>query len=130
MLWNGTKEKKECFYFLDGEFISVLRTIKRKYGFRILTYKYREKIYKITLLRPLGRPWMEWEAKEVFDLLPPSSEKSLRYYVEGRCLQITAAKADKAEGVKLFCQWLGISPGEIFAAGNSGEDAEMMKLIM
>lgn len=130
LLWNGTKEKKECFYFLDGEFISVLRTIKRKYGFRILTYKYREKIYKITLLRPLGRPWMEWEAKEVFDLLPPSSEKSLRYYVEGRCLQITAAKADKAEGVKLFCQWLGISPGEIFAAGNSGEDAEMMKLIM
>lgn len=129
LLWDGPREKKECFYFLDKELISVLGNIKRKYGFRILTYKCREQIYKITLLRPLGRPWKKWEAKEILDLLPTSSGKLLRYYIEERCLQVTAAKADKAEGVKLFCQWLGISPREIFAVGDSGEDVKMMKLI-
>ena len=50
--------------------------------------------------------------------------------MEDNCLQIVAKEATKANGVKELCRWMKIAPKEIFAAGNSKEDEEMMKLCL
>ena len=52
----------------------------------------------------------------------------MRVLTEGHCLQIVAAGADKAAGVRKICAWLGIPLEDIYAAGDSKEDLEMMQL--
>lgn len=57
-----------------------------------------------------------------------SGEKPARAFSQGNCLQIVLLEANKENGVKTICQWLGISVKEAAAAGDSQEDLEMMKL--
>ena len=64
----------------------------------------------------------------MFTALPDACRKNLRYFVEGCCLQIVDAKADKEKGVRMLCGLLGIRPEDAFAMGNSEEDAGMIKL--
>ena len=119
--------KRELFHYLDEAGIFALAGQKEKYHFRILTCREKEKIYKITLLRPAGKPWEIREAEELFrDSL--FLRDTMRYYIEGNCLQIVAAKADKAGGVETLCRWLPVSPKDAAAAGDSEEDAGMLEL--
>lgn len=119
---------KEYFYYLDERCMSYLGQIAHKYRCRILCYGSHGRYYKLTLLRPSSMPWDTCQAKAVFYSLPDPVRNNLRYFVEDHCLQITAAGADKASGVKRICAWLGISPHDAFAAGDSAEDLQMMKL--
>ncbi len=49
---------------------------------------------------------------------------------EENCLQILAAGTGKAAGVRLLCSRGGISLKEVFAAGDSAQDEEMVKMCM
>ncbi len=124
---DSLKRGKEYFAWLDEQVGEYFTTLKRKYHFNILTYKQRGKTYKITLLRPKQRKWEAEEAEEMMAQAPEYGEQ-IRYYIEGNCLQIVAGKADKASGVKTLCRWLGISPEEVVAIGDSEEDKGMMAL--
>ena len=121
-------EKKEWFSFLDKSVPPALKSLQEKFSFRALTCENGGKAYKVTLLRPFRKPWKRREAEEVFTALPDACRKNLRYFVEGCCLQIVDAKADKEKGVRMLCGFLGIRPEDAFAMGNSEEDAGMIKL--
>lgn len=121
-------EAREYFHFLDRSWPERLGTFKQKYGFKVLTYKENGRLYKMTLFRSSHRPWSEPEAKALFAGMPVMEKNNVRYFIEGNCLQIVSGKADKARGVKTLCDWLSISPKEAFAAGDSGEDEEMIRL--
>ncbi len=127
--------RQEQFYHLDmfcDRYLEDLKSMKRQFGFRLLTCRSGDSCYKITLLRPAHRPWKSREAEAVFCCLQDKPEKTgkgdVRYIIEENCLQIVSAQADKAGGVKTLCGWLGIRPSEAFAFGDSGEDREMMAL--
>ena len=62
------------------------------------------------------------------EYLPQADRKQVRCLIEGNCLQILPAPANKASGVRMICTWLKIPLQEIFAAGDSKEDVAMMEL--
>ena len=95
---DSLKRGKEYFAWLDEQVGEYFTTLKRKYRFNILMAQ------------------------------APEYGEQIRYYIEGNCLQIVAGKADKASGVKTLCRWLGISPEEVVAIGDSEEDKGMMAL--
>lgn len=97
-------------------------------AFRILVYRNEGRIYKITLLRSHRRPWEEGEAAEVWASVPEVCRESLRYFLEGACMQIVSAQADKARGAVLLCEWMGIGLSEAAAAGDQEEDRGMLGL--
>ena len=74
------------------------------------------------------QPWSSQEADAVAGCLTGQVKKQVRVLTEGHCLQIVAAGADKAAGVRKICAWLGIPLEDIYAAGDSKEDLEMMQL--
>ncbi|MDE7030905.1 MAG: STM4011 family radical SAM protein [Lachnospiraceae bacterium] len=117
--------EREYFCELDDAWLADLTAREKASGFRVLTYRNQGKLYKVSLLRPAHRPWTLQEAKMLMCSIPFSGEK-VRYYIEGSCLQVVAATACKAQGVKTICRWLGISPGDAAAAGDSQEDAKML----
>lgn len=118
---------REYFYEIDDEWLSGLQPIKKRFQFRVLTYRNSGKLYKVTLLRPGHRPWVRQEAEEVMRCIDFESDR-LRYYIEENCLQIAAVDACKVNGVRMLCQWLGISPKDAAAAGDSKEDKQMMEM--
>lgn len=122
---------REFFYEIDDSWVTDLSVLRSEFGFRILLYrninKLHEPLYKATLFRPRHRSWFLQEAEEILSRLSLNMDR-IRYFIEGNCLQIVAAKADKANGVKVLCSWLGISPKDAAAAGNSDEDKGMMEL--
>lgn len=121
---NGT-ENRSFFYELEEEILLALERRKAD-GYRILKYRNAGRLYKITLCRAARRPWSAGEAEEICgDLL---LGYRARYLIEGHCLQIISDRADKAAGVRMICSWLGISPNEAFAAGDSPEDRGMCAL--
>ena len=71
---------------------------------------------------------MAEEANQIKNTLEPECRKEVRWITEGHCLQLVAAKATKASGVKMICEWLKIPLPEIAAIGDTGEDKEMMEL--
>ncbi|MEY8337762.1 STM4011 family radical SAM protein [Lachnospiraceae bacterium 62-35] len=119
---------KEYFYPLDASCLPVLESLKRKLHFRILTYCHEDILFKITLVRPSSRPWNPKEAEHVFTLLSDTYRIALRWFIEGRCLQIVSVHANKANGVRELCRWLHLSPSQTAAAGNSEEDLAMLSL--
>lgn len=125
---TGEGKKRESFSFLDRRWPEWLGSFKQKYSFRILTCREKERLYKITLFRSSHRPWEGREAGELFAALPEEGREEARYFIEGNCLEIVSAKADKAQGVKTLCNWIGVSPRDAFAAGDSKEDEEMVRL--
>ena len=121
---DGT-ENRSFFYELEEEILLALERRKAD-GYRILKYRNAGRLYKITLCRAARRPWSAGEAEEICgDLL---LGYRARYLIEGHCLQIISDRADKAAGVRMICSWLGISPNEAFAAGDSPEDRGMCAL--
>lgn len=127
---KGQEEKKEYFFFLKESCVLECRRNRERFRYRILTERSGGRPYKITLLRPSKAPWQSGEAETVFLALPAGERERVRCFVEGNCLQIVAAGADKANGVRMICQWTGLSADEVFAAGDSadGEDEEMVRL--
>ena len=123
--WKNNKEK---FYYLKESSFTELAHLKTHFHFRILAYRNQEKLYKITLCRTVHHPWSKQDAQKAADVVPNVSAGEVRYFTEGSCLQFVSADADKAEGVRTFCKWMGILPKEAAAAGDSAEDAEMLKL--
>ncbi len=120
------QEGKEQFHYLDASCLAGLASLQKQFHFRILACQNPGGIYKITLLRPSRRPWDEADTKALMAALPQASSEKIRHFTEGNCLQLAAAQADKANGVRTLCQWLGISPREAAAAGDSAEDASML----
>lgn len=142
VLLQSEKEKKEQFAFLESSLITVLEQEKAKWHFRMLVYgdEDRKKIGKITLVRPRHMGWKEKEAESLKDIcekaikagraagIQTGKESGIRCFAEENCLQIVAANADKAAGVRLICDWIGILPEEACAAGDSQEDMGMIEL--
>ncbi len=124
------EKRREYFSFLKESCVLECRRNREKFRYRILTERNGGKPYKITLLRPSKAPWGSAEAGALFDALPNREREEARYFVEGNCLQIVAAEACKANGIRMLCQWTGLSVSEVFAAGDSvdGEDEEMVRL--
>lgn len=127
---ESARTQREVFYPFDGAGLLTFLGQYRKAGhFRILVYRNEGKIYKISLVRSGKRPWEDQEAEELFRT---AEEKKLtdrlRFFTEGRCMQIVAAGAHKAGGVRQFCKWLGISLKDTAAAGDSKEDEDMLRL--
>lgn len=119
---------KELFYYLDASCLAGLAPLKKQFHFRILTYKNQGGVYKATLLRPPHSPWDQEGINALTAALPPAASGKIRFFTEENCLQLVAAQADKANGVRTLCQWIGISPTEAAAAGDSKEDAKMLGL--
>ena len=85
-------------------------------------------MYKATLFRSAHKPWEKKERDEVLAALADMSGNGVRCFAEGNCLQIVDAKADKAGGIQVLCEWLEIAPEETYAIGDSEEDAGMVRL--
>lgn len=122
------KEDKEKFFYVPKSLFQKLNSLKQKFHFRILTYKNPQGIYKITLCRPARRSWNSKEVLALIKTIPEMCFDTIRYFIEGNCLQIVSFQATKANGVHTLCKWSGVLPGETAAAGDSGEDARMLKL--
>ena len=86
------------------------------------------RVYKATLFRSIHKPWETQEIEGVLAALRDKGGNKVRCFAEGNCLQIVDAEADKAKGVLVLCEWLGIAPEETYAIGDSEEDAGMVKL--
>ncbi len=150
---NGqcSAEKRSCVYALEEGLLSILKEQKqnlkeqkqnlnrrkpeepeekhagqKKAGYRILAYREDGRLYKITLCRAAHRSWSDGEAEALLGGLTGSFP--IRYVIEDHCLQIISDQADKESGVRMICGWLGISPKEAFAAGDSAEDRGMCGL--
>ncbi len=121
-------EKKAYFFPLDESCLAAMEAAKKELGFRLLVYRNGKSLYKMTLVRPARKPWGQEEAGRLASLIDPKGRCHIRWILEGNCLQIVAAKANKANGVRLICQWLGIAEADIAAAGDTKEDEEMMKI--
>lgn len=127
VLLENADGRKESVQWLKERDIQTLEDREKQYGYRILRYEKEGHVYKITLLRSQQRPWEVHEAEELAKqshLL----EQGMRYLIEGSCLQILSANADKVFGIRKICEWMGILPEETIAFGDSTEDQEMMKL--
>ena len=119
------KESREIFSPLDRQWIPVLREEARRRKARVLVYESQGIVYKVTLTRPVRRPWKEEELQE---LRQSHGEDQVRFWTEGNCLQAAASKATKANGVRTLCCLANIPVEETAAAGDSKEDQEMMKM--
>ena len=114
----------EEFCVFDAPWLSLIPSLARELGFRVQSYLYKEKPYKVTLVKPARRGWRPEEISAVSDILPANE---VRVFVERGCLQIVAADTDKGAGVRRLCGLLGISPSETAAVGNSPEDIPMFR---
>lgn len=127
---NGQQitESMEWFYFLDETVVQKLAPLQQQLQCRMLTSRSNGQCYKITLLRARRIHWQKQEAEAVMGYLTQADRKHVRCFMEGNCLQILAAAANKAAGVRTICDWLNIPLQEIFAAGDADEDVQMIKL--
>lgn len=121
-------QKREHFCRLECGPLTHIEELKAELGFRILTCRQGEMLYKLTFIRPERRPWRPDEAERMRDALEPEYQGRVRWILEGHCLQLVAKEATKANGARRICGWLGIALSEIAAAGDSAEDEEMMRL--
>ena len=125
---QNKKLRKEWFAAVPEQCLQDLERMIQSNQVRMLVYRDPQGIcYKITLLHAARRPWSSREADAVEKCLTDPVKKQVRCLVEGHCMQIVAAGAEKAAGVKQICSWLGIPLNEIFAAGDSKEDIKMMQ---
>ena len=125
---TGTRERT-FFYALDEQVIGYIQPVQKAFSARMLVYRANDgRCYKITLLRARQIQWSEKEAEQVRQCLPHQLSKTVRCLVEGHCMQIVAAQASKAAGVRMVCGWLGIGLEHVFAAGDASEDVQMKKM--
>ena len=125
---TGTRERT-FFYALDEQVIGYIQPVQKAFSARMLVYRANDgRCYKITLLRARQIQWSEKEAEQVRQCLPYNLSKTVRCLVEGHCMQVVAAQASKAAGVRMICGWLGIGLEHVFAAGDASEDVQMKKM--
>lgn len=138
---EGEMGEREVFLALEKGLDEMVGRQQKRYGCRMTVYRDGDSVYKITLVRPKHMGWKEEETKEVEDMCRqwavsrPAAEAGekekgdrVRCFAEENCLEIVSSKASKARGVKRICGWLGISPREAAAGGDSPEDAEMTEM--
>lgn len=126
---DAQRVKKEWYAAVPEACLPDLEKIKQKMHARMLVYRSSQgTCYKVTLLHAPQRPWSSHEAGEVMGCLPDLVKKQVRCLTEGHCMQIVAAEANKTTGVRKICGFLSIPLEEIYAAGDSAEDAGMIKL--
>lgn len=138
---EGEMGEREVFLALEKGLDEMVGRQQKRYGCRMTVYRDGDSVYKITLVRPKHMGWKEEETKEVGDMCRqwavsrPAAEAGekekgdrVRCFAEENCLEIVSSKASKARGVKRICGWLGISPREAAAGGDSPEDAEMTEM--
>ena len=126
---DGHMPDRESFFLLEEEAARYFEPVLKRFSARMLVYRENGgRCYKITLVRAQHLVWSEKEAEQAAQCLPERFCEKLRFLAEGHCLQVVAAQAHKAAGVKLLCGWLGFGLDEVFAAGDSKEDAKMMEL--
>lgn len=118
--------KREHYYRLECGSLSQIEALKKELGFRILSYRKGEMLYKLTFVRPGKKPWQEKEQNRLEMALEPRFRDKVRWIREEHCLQLVAREATKANGVRMICGWLGIPLSETAAAGDSPEDEEMI----
>lgn len=123
---------RESFFYFPEEIRSWYEQAADPFhaegDFRVLVYRHGGRIYKITLLRPRRRPWEEREAAKIWVSVPEVGRRSLRYFLEGSCMQIVSAQVDKARGAAILCGWMGIRLSEAAAAGDPKEDRDLIGL--
>lgn len=127
LVWKDEDNVWEYIYELKNEEFLGLEKEQKSYHYRILRYKRKGQLYKITLLRSRQKPWKIEEAEELIERCLPKQCK-IRYIIEGACLQIVNQRADKASGVRMLCKQMKILPEQTIAVGDSKEDLEMMAL--
>lgn len=128
VIWRGKEETRQKLYPIKEEWCQSLKKLGRNLGCRVLLYRREGRIYKITFLRPKGKEWGEDEVKQAAAWCRYRCENQIRVLAENHCLEMVAAGANKAEGVKLLCSWLKISLADVLAAGDSAEDEEMVEM--
>lgn len=121
-------EKREYFYEMEEEILFGLKSWKKRQRFRILTFRQGGILYKATLLCPLKKSWTREETEDLEKHMAVSVEKPVRTFFQGNCLQIVRLEANKENGVKTICRWLGIPANDAAAIGDSQEDLGMMGL--
>ncbi len=124
---NQNGNQREFFYELDEEILCQLEPACFTFGFRILKYRAKETLYKLTLLRPSEKLWTADECQKLMDRMTSDCRKNIRWILEENCLQIVSANATKAEGVRMLCRWANIERKDAAAAGDSEEDVEMVR---
>lgn len=122
------KIKKELQFAVKDDLLFALKEKEGELHFHLITDKKNDRINKITLVRPKKMPWKEEEVKLIWEFLSQDSKKDIRYFAEENCLQFVSAQADKANGVRRLCEWMGISLSETAAAGDAQEDREMLNI--
>lgn len=120
--------RQEYFHRLECGSLSGIEALKKELGFRMLSYRNGEMLYKLTLVRPGRRPWNCEEQQRLEEALDLRYRGRVRWVREDFCLQLVAREATKANGVRMICGWLGIPLSETGAAGDSPEDEEMTGL--
>ena len=125
---QGQEGVREKLYPINETYHQTLKELGESLGCRVLIYKKEALAYKITFLRPGKKGWKAKEGEEAVRQCQERCEKQVRGFLEGQCLEIVAAGAGKGEGVRVLCQWLGISPADAAAAGDSPEDQERLRM--
>lgn len=119
---------------LPEESLSVLETFGKHCQYRIRSYRVRGTLCKLTMLHPVsaddrdGTNWDVTEQEKLREMLERKGICKVRVLAEDRCLQLLPEEAVKAEGVRVLCRRLRISPSDTIAAGDSAEDEEMKML--
>lgn len=127
---KSSQSKREAFSYLNRTCLSLVKQYQKSLHYRILIYGTKENIYKITLVRPRSLPWKEDQVQMLIEECRKQriGKPLVHSFVEGHCLELIADGIDKAGGVKKICHWLGISPAEVVAVGDSKEDERMIAI--
>lgn len=128
LVLKETGGRWEAVQAMEKDCLAALEDMGKDLHCRVLPYRSKEKLYKVTLLRPDVLPWREEERRTAAERLREAGIGGIRIFPEENCLQIVSEHATKAEGVRRICGQLHISLEEAAAAGDSPEDAEMLKL--
>lgn len=129
MLWEGQADNQGLFekiYELNGDaFLSWLKDIsKESTAYRVKRYEKEKQLYKCTIQFPTEKRALEF-AERYRQISEQWSET--RMFVENKCVQFVARSANKAAGVGVLCEKLGISFDDIAFCGHDKEDEELLE---
>lgn len=131
VVWKESREPeiiRENISPISEIWCLIIKELGKSLKSRVLIYRRKGIAYKATLLRPRGSSWSKKETEWAADYLRRRCSADVRVFAEQHCLEIVAAESSKANGVKTLCSWMGISPAEAAAAGDSLEDREMIEM--
>ncbi len=118
MYWIFEENKKNIVPFTT-DLSSFIEDMKYRHGMKVRLYKENGITYKIVCKGGFAK-----EAKE--QLLNNYKGEPLHIVLEEDYLEVTAKKATKLNAVMKICDYYGYKKEEVFAAGNSENDIEML----